>query len=623
MARIKRDPEESPKKFGTIEEAAGYLFSLFSAELRVAAPLGLGKPNGLLNLLYERAVQDSQFRLSIHTALSLNPPGGKGLAKRFLDPFVLRQWGKDFPRLRYAEDAQRDRLPSNVQVHEFYVHAGKALGSLSLQRHYQSINYTHVAANLAREGVQAVVQIVAKDPVSGRYSLSCNPDLTLDFLDRSDAVMVGVVHKNLPFLTGEAEVGEDFFDVIVEDPLSSHELFALPKTSVDEVDHCIGFYASQLVLDEGTLQIGIGSLSDALVASLLLRHTQNETWKKVRHTFLQGRSDNIEMADSRFEKGLFGLSEMVMDGFMHLRKAGILKRCVEDGVYLQGAFFLGSKEFYEWLRNLEGEDYSGLRMGRVSKVNDLYDPDETLQRTQRKNARFFNTCMQVTLLGGAASETLEDGRVVSGVGGQYNFVAQSHELEGSRSILMLRSTRESSRGRTSNIVWSHGHLTIPRHLRDVVITEYGIANIRGKSDEATIQELLNITDSEFQEDLLKVAKRNRKISSGYQIPEWARNNTPKKVHSLIQVGRAEKIFAPFPFGSDLTPEEERLSFALENLKGMRKPLILRGILVGLFTSPRGFEKELARIGLENPRSLSEIMNRSLLLAALKCDRREG
>ena len=74
---------------------------------------------------------------------------------------------------------------------------------------------------------------------------------------------------------------------------------------------------------------------------------------------------------------------------------------------------------------------------------------------------------------------LEDGRVVSGVGGQYNFVAQGHALHDARSILILRSWRESGGEVSSNIVWEYGHCTIPRHLRDIVITEYGIADLRG------------------------------------------------------------------------------------------------------------------------------------------------
>ncbi len=84
----------------------------------------------------------------------------------------------------------------------------------------------------------------------------------------------------------------------------------------------------------------------------------------------QGRSHKNLVSHSQFAKGLYGTSEMLMDGFMHLRKADILKREIFDHHesarrYLHGAFFLGSRDFYSWLRNLSRDDYEGLSMTRV------------------------------------------------------------------------------------------------------------------------------------------------------------------------------------------------------------------------------------------------------------------
>jgi acyl-CoA hydrolase len=76
--------------------------------------------------------------------------------------------------------------------------------------------------------------------------------------------------------------------------------------------------------------------------------------------------------------------------------------------------------------------------------------------------------------------------VVSGVGGQYNFVAQAFALSGARSILTLEATRRSGARLQSNIRGSYGHETIPRQRRDIVVTEYGVADIRGKSDADVI-----------------------------------------------------------------------------------------------------------------------------------------
>lgn len=155
-------------------------------------------------------------------------------------------------------------------------------------------------------------------------------------------------------------------------------------------------------------------------------------------------------------------------------------------------------------------------MTRISYINELYGQEE-LKRLQRLDARFINSAIMVTLLGAGVADQLEDGRVLSGVGGQYNFVAQGHALEGARSILILRSWRESAGEVSSNIVWEYGHCTIPRHLRDIVITEYGIADLRGQTDAKVIEALLNITDSRFQHDLIEQAQKAGKLPKDFQL----------------------------------------------------------------------------------------------------------
>ena len=110
-------------------------------------------------------------------------------------------------------------------------------------------------------------------------------------------------------------------------------------------------------------------------------------------------------------------------------------------------------------------------------------------------------------MGAAVSDALADGRVVSGVGGQYNFVAMAHALPEARStILCLRATRTAKGVTTSNIVWSYGHTTIPRHLRDIVVTEYGIADLRGKTDREVAEARVTIMDARFQDRFIADAK---------------------------------------------------------------------------------------------------------------------
>lgn len=605
-------------------QAARLIYEKAGPRVKVATPLGLGKPNLLLNELYDLAAQDPSLRLDIYTALSLTPPSsGEELGRRFLAPFAERQWG-DYPELKYFANAVRDALPANVGVHEFYFQSGLALKSKHLQRNYQSVNYTHAAANVLRSGVSVIVQMVARH--GDRYSLSCNPDLTLDLVDlyhknSRPLLVVGVVHRDLPYLEGETEVTESFFDVVVDG--GDDELFALPREPVSLQDHCIGLHASRLVADGGTLQVGIGSLSEALGAALVRRHCDGSAYvgfMPMLQDFFPLPS-SIHAEDGVFTRGLYGLSEMVTDVFMHLRRAGILKREVVDETtgartYLHGAFYLGSKEFYRWLRELSIEDARGFRMTRVSKVNDLYDPQEILLRRQRVGARFFNTSMQVSLLGEAISETLSDGHVVSGIGGQYNFVSMAMELEDARSILLLRSTHAGSGGLTSSIVWSSGRVSIPRHLRDLVVTEYGVADVRGKSDEETIAALLCIADSRFQPALLAQAKKADKIDEDYEIPEAHRRNFPARLEELRALDAS--FFEPFPFGSDFTTEEERIAVALQELLADSKESkwkVLKAVFGGS-GSADGFVPELKRMGLAKPHTLSDRWNRRLLLTYL-------
>src|ERR1700744_4555988 len=94
---------------------------------------------------------------------------------------------------------------------------------------------------------------------------------------------------------------------------------------------------------------------------------------------------------------------------------------------------------------------------RVSFVNQLQGPEQDLKIAQRRHGRFLNSAMMMTLLGAAVSDGLGDGRVVSGVGGQYNFFALGQSLPDGRSILTLRSTREKNGSVTSNILWSYGN----------------------------------------------------------------------------------------------------------------------------------------------------------------------
>src|SRR5262249_54468077 len=209
---------------------------------------------------------------------------------------------------------------------------------------------------------------------------------------------------------------------------------------------------ASLVRDGGSLQIGIGQVGDALAQSLVVRHKDNAQFKGI----MRRLSPNMEPRETTpFEMGLYGVSEMVTEAFIGLIDAGILTRAV-DGIILHGAFFLGPKSFYRALREMKEEDRARICMMPVSFTNELYG-DEARKRAARRDARFINNTMMATLLGAAVSDGLDDGQIVSGVGGQYNFVAQAFALDGARSILTLESTRQARGRAQSNIRWTYGH----------------------------------------------------------------------------------------------------------------------------------------------------------------------
>jgi len=132
----------------------------------------------------------------------------------------------------------------------------------------------------------------------------------------------------------------------------------------------------------------------------------------------------------------------------------------------------------------------------------------------------------------------------------------AHALPDGRSLINLRATGEVGDKLESNIVWNYGHTTIPRHLRDIVVTEYGIADLRSKTDSEIIEELLKISDSRFQQELMQKAKKAGKLRADYRIPEEFKNNFPHEIEEKLKTFKQQGFFQRFPFGTDFTDEAQ-------------------------------------------------------------------
>jgi acyl-CoA hydrolase len=619
--RIDRSLARQPHMFSDADAQADAIISSVGKTIVLGLPLGLGKANLIANALFTRAVEDPSISLKIVTALTLETPqAANELHRRFLEPLVERLFS-GYPDLLYAKAQREGSLPSNIEVCEFFLLAGRWLNVPSAQQNYISANYTHAAEYVLAQGINVVAHLVAKD--GSRYSLSCNPDLTPDLLKarkagKADFLLVGQVNDALPFMDGEAAPPTSEFAHILDGPGVSHTLFAPPKPPVSLADHAAGLHISRLILDGGTLQIGIGSIGDAVAHSLILRHSKNKNFKQMSKQLDGDTPFPITQEAAPFRHGLYGLSEMLVDCFLNLIDAGVLKRKV-DGVLLHAAFFLGPKNFYSALRGMPAKKRAQISMKPVSWVNALYNEEEHKRRARVK-ARFVNNAMMATLLGAVVSDGLEDGRVVSGVGGQHDFVVQSFALEGARSIITLNATRKSRGITVSNIRWSYAHQTIPRHLRDIIVTEYGVADLRGKSDSETIAAMLSITDSRFQAALLSEAKSARKISSDYEIPAAYLNNTPDRITRALTKAQKSGLLPPFPFGTDFTATEQHLIPALERIKNASgSKLQLAALALGGITG-QGTAKEatcLERMDLTRPSDIKERVFRLLIKGALR------
>jgi acyl-CoA hydrolase len=714
-----------PRTFDDVAECVETTLSRVGPHIVLALPLGIGKPNPFVNEMYRRVRRDPALTLKIFTALSLRAPQWHGeLERRLLEPLVARLFGGSVP-LDYVSDLHAGTVPQNVQIIEFFLDPGALLHVAHSQRHYVSTNYTHVARNVAAQGVNVIAQLVAKRGAEGRadYSFGSNPDVTVDLLRLlapqrqlgRDVVVIGEVNRQMPFMFGAAAVDADTFDYLIEHPRYEFDLFAPPNQRLSTGDYAIGLYAARLVRDRGTLQIGIGEVGDAVVYGLQLRQRQNAEFREILQGLKAperfGATLDAVGAESAFEAGLYACSEMFVDGFMELYRSGVLRRRVYDdlriqrllnsgavserideqflaalpdagfasplsheefsllqrlgvfrrdcryaqgrisnpdgqsvaamldspaarqqllavctgrqlsgGVLLHGGFFLGPRGFYAALRELPESERRQFSMQGVEYVNQLDGADQALKIAQREHGRFINSSMMVTLLGAAVSDGLADGRVVSGVGGQYNFVAMAHALPEARSILTVRSTRETDFCVTSNILWNYGNTTIPRHLRDIVVTEYGVADLRGLSDQDVIAAMLNIADSRFQEDLKRQAQAAGKLRHDHQIPDMHRNNTPRALEERFILARARGLFSDFPFGTDLTGEEIVLAKALARLKqrtagGWPRVRALAGAMT-IRGIPAAVKPFLERMSLNAPQSRQEWLWQRLLVQEL-------
>ncbi|MEX0768939.1 MAG: acetyl-CoA hydrolase/transferase C-terminal domain-containing protein [Microthrixaceae bacterium] len=263
----------------------------------------------------------------------------------------------------------------------------------------------------------------------------------------------------------------DEIDIIFESQAAPVDLAEPPS---DEIDLAIATHAVGFIPEEATLQTGIGAIP-SLIASQLC-----ET-----------------------PGGGYGVhSEMFTTGLMRLHQSGKVSN-LNKGEFLGFSvttFAAGSPELYEWLDG--NEEVRFLPVGIVNSTDVI---------SRNNNFVSINGATAVDLLGQVAADTI-GGRQYSGTGGHEDFLAGAGLQMDDRSLLCLRSSTKIDGIRTSRILSNVGpHMTVttPRHQVDTVITEFGAAELKGRTVYERAMALAGIAHPEFQEELLEAASKLR------------------------------------------------------------------------------------------------------------------
>src|SRR4051812_24938698 len=225
-----------PQMFDDVGEIVEEALRRVGKKVVMALPLGIGKPNLIANEFFRRARADRSLDLTLFTALSLGKPrASSDLERRFLEPLAERIFG-NYPELDYLECLRNGTMPPNARVIEFFFEPGAMLNSAHAQAHYLSANYTHVAREVLERGLNVVAQLVARRMSGGalELSLGSNPDVTLDLLPGiaqlraagKPVVILGQVHREMPFMLGGAHVPAETFDLVLDHARYDYDLFA-------------------------------------------------------------------------------------------------------------------------------------------------------------------------------------------------------------------------------------------------------------------------------------------------------------------------------------------------------------------------------------------------------------
>jgi len=309
--------------------------------------------------------------------------------------------------------------------------------------------------------VDVAMVTVSPPDKNGFCSLGVSVDYTKKAVE-SAKIVIAEINKAMPRTHGDSFVHVSEIDCFVEVDIPIAELKA---TELTEVEINIGKYVTELIEDGSCLQLGIGGIPDAVLKNL----------------------------GSLKDLGVH--SEMISDGVKHLVEKGIVngrkKNFHKDKIVI--TFLMGSREFYDWV-----DDNPIIEMRTVDYTNNPYII------AQNKNMVAINSALEVDLLGQVCADTIGP-KQFSGVGGQLDFVRGARMSEGGKAVIALPSTVKGGISRIVPTLKEGAAVTTSRNDVDYVVTDYGIASLKGKTVRDRMKALINIAHPNVREELQKKA----------------------------------------------------------------------------------------------------------------------
>jgi acyl-CoA hydrolase/ABC-type branched-subunit amino acid transport system substrate-binding protein len=314
----------------------------------------------------------------------------------------------------------------------------------------------------------------------GFMSLSTCLVLEKQLIEAADLVVLEV-NENLPWTLGDTHIHISDVDYVVEHHVPAFELQPAPPA---DWERAIGGYIAELIEDGATLQLGIGGIPNAITAFLLERR----------------------------DLGIH--TEMFIDGMVDLYEAGVVtgKRKTLWQGKMVGAFALGTKKLYDFLDNNLGVEF---QQGRVTN-----DPYVIAQNAKMVSV---NTALQVDIYGQVCSQSIGPHHF-SGTGGQLDTHRGAQMSPGGRGIIALRSTARGGSVSTIVPMLNEGaEVTVPGQDVDTIVTEYGVAALKGRSVKDRMEALIGIAHPDFRGWIREEAERLQIV--------------PRLVIPAVEVGR--------------------------------------------------------------------------------------